>query len=178
MLAEVDPRQARIVELRFFAGMIESEIAGVLGVSEITVKRDWRSAKAWLRIALGAEGRPDVPRTMAADQGGVRPFDRNGSCPAPGAAARDLRRRPGFGVRGRRDARCISRRGSPARSPRGVLHSRGRPALRSLSRHPPNSARRHGACLPGRPRRRDVQTVCRHQSAPGGRRRRPTATAI
>jgi len=47
-LATLDERQARIVELRFFAGMSEEETGEVLGVSARTVKRDWRIAKAWL----------------------------------------------------------------------------------------------------------------------------------
>src|SRR5580700_7445828 len=47
-LARLDPRQSRIVELRFFGGLTEDEIAEVLGVSPITVKRDWRIAKAML----------------------------------------------------------------------------------------------------------------------------------
>jgi RNA polymerase sigma factor (TIGR02999 family) len=47
-LALLDERQSKIVEMRFFAGMSEEEIGGVLGVSARTVKRDWRVAKAWL----------------------------------------------------------------------------------------------------------------------------------
>ena len=47
-LAIVDPRAARVVELRFFAGLQEDETAMILGVSEITVKRDWKAARAWL----------------------------------------------------------------------------------------------------------------------------------
>jgi RNA polymerase sigma-70 factor, ECF subfamily len=47
-LAELDLRQARIVELRFFAGLTEEETAHVLDISPRTVKRDWRLAKAWL----------------------------------------------------------------------------------------------------------------------------------
>jgi RNA polymerase sigma factor (TIGR02999 family) len=47
-LSRLDARQSRIVELRFFAGLTEEEIAKVLGVSEITVKRDWRLARAAL----------------------------------------------------------------------------------------------------------------------------------
>src|SRR5271157_195593 len=43
-LARLDPRQARIVELRFFTGLTEEETAQVLGVSPRTVKREWRSA--------------------------------------------------------------------------------------------------------------------------------------
>src|SRR5580704_16805624 len=44
-LARLDPRQSRIVELRFFGGLTEEEIAGVLDVSPITVKREWRMAR-------------------------------------------------------------------------------------------------------------------------------------
>ena len=47
-LAVFDARQAKVVELRFFAGMNEEETGVVLGVSARTVKRDWRLAKAWL----------------------------------------------------------------------------------------------------------------------------------
>ena len=47
-LARQDPRQAKVVELRYFGGMSLRETADHLGVSEATVKRDWRVAKAWL----------------------------------------------------------------------------------------------------------------------------------
>lgn len=47
-LSELDERQAKIVELRFFAGMSEEETGEALGISARTVKRDWRIAKAWL----------------------------------------------------------------------------------------------------------------------------------
>ena len=47
-LSQRDPRQAKVVELRFFAGMSEEETAEVLDVSTRTVKRDWTSARAWL----------------------------------------------------------------------------------------------------------------------------------
>ena len=47
-LAEWDPRQAKIVELRFFAGLTEDETAEALGISPRTVKRDWMIARAWL----------------------------------------------------------------------------------------------------------------------------------
>lgn len=47
-LAEQDERLARVVELRYFGGLSVEEVAVVLGVSEITVKRDWAMAKAWL----------------------------------------------------------------------------------------------------------------------------------
>ena len=57
-LEAFDARQARIVELRFFAGMNIAEIAEVIGVSTPTVKREWASAKAWLHreITGGAHG--------------------------------------------------------------------------------------------------------------------------
>jgi len=51
-LAEVDPRQARVTELRFFAGLTVQEAAIVLGVSDRTVEIDWRHARAWLRREL------------------------------------------------------------------------------------------------------------------------------
>jgi RNA polymerase sigma factor (TIGR02999 family) len=47
-LEKLDPRQCRVVELRYFAGLDEAEIAQFLGVSDRTVKRDWAMAKAWL----------------------------------------------------------------------------------------------------------------------------------
>ena len=47
-LAEVDERKSRVVELRFFAGLSNPEIAGVLGISTRTVKREWRTARLWL----------------------------------------------------------------------------------------------------------------------------------
>jgi len=47
-LAKIDPKQAQIVELRFYTGLKVEEIAELLGVSDSTVKREWRMAKAWL----------------------------------------------------------------------------------------------------------------------------------
>ena len=48
-LAKIDPRQAQIVELKFFGGLSNEEAAAVLSVSPGTVARDWTMAKAWLR---------------------------------------------------------------------------------------------------------------------------------
>ena len=48
----IDPRQSRLIELRFFAGLSSEEAGEVMGVSEATVKREWRSAKAWLHREL------------------------------------------------------------------------------------------------------------------------------
>jgi len=47
-LTERDPRQGKIVELRFFGGLTVEETAGLLGISSKTVKREWSFAKAWL----------------------------------------------------------------------------------------------------------------------------------
>lgn len=47
-LAEIDPQQSRVVELRFFSGLSVAETAEVLDISPATVKRDWSVAKAWL----------------------------------------------------------------------------------------------------------------------------------
>jgi RNA polymerase sigma factor (TIGR02999 family) len=51
-LGKVDPRAAQVVELRYFAGLADHEIAAVLGVAERTVYRDWRKAKLMLLTAL------------------------------------------------------------------------------------------------------------------------------
>ena len=51
-LAALDERQARVVELKFFAGMEVEEIAAALDVSASTVQREWRMARAWLRHQL------------------------------------------------------------------------------------------------------------------------------
>ncbi len=50
--AKLDPRQAQVVEMRFFAGMSVEEVAGVLGVSKRTVEGDWTMARAWLMREL------------------------------------------------------------------------------------------------------------------------------
>lgn len=56
-LGEIDERQARVVELRFFGGLTLEEIAELLEIGRRTVDRDWKAAKAWLycRLADGAE---------------------------------------------------------------------------------------------------------------------------
>jgi RNA polymerase sigma-70 factor, ECF subfamily len=51
-LGELDPLQARVVEMRYFAGMSIAEISEVLEISESTVSRDWNVARAWLRFEL------------------------------------------------------------------------------------------------------------------------------
>ena len=52
-LGEADPRKVRIVEMKFFGGMTNQEVASALGISDATVERDWRMARAWLINALG-----------------------------------------------------------------------------------------------------------------------------
>lgn len=51
-LAALDARQAQIVEMLYFTGMTQAEAAKALGLSEITVRREWRLARAWLRREL------------------------------------------------------------------------------------------------------------------------------
>lgn len=51
-LAQEDPRKARVVELRYFAGLTVQEIGDVLGIAPATVMRDWSFARAWLRRAM------------------------------------------------------------------------------------------------------------------------------
>jgi RNA polymerase sigma-70 factor (ECF subfamily) len=62
-LAKLDPRQSRIVELRFFGGLSVEETSRFLGVSPITVKRDWAVAKVWLYGEL-RPGDGDDPKTV------------------------------------------------------------------------------------------------------------------
>lgn len=54
-LAEMDPRQAAVVECRYFGGLTVEETAEALGISDSTVKREWRTARAWLYAALRAD---------------------------------------------------------------------------------------------------------------------------
>ena len=54
-LAQIDARKAQVVEMRFFGGLTEDEIAAALNVSAETVRRDWRLARSWLRRELSGE---------------------------------------------------------------------------------------------------------------------------
>jgi len=54
-LAKLDPRQARIVELRFFGGLTVEEVAELLGVSKRTVENEWKIIRAWMRRELAEE---------------------------------------------------------------------------------------------------------------------------
>jgi RNA polymerase sigma-70 factor (ECF subfamily) len=55
-LAALDPRKARVIELRFFGGLSVDETAAVLQISPQSVLRDWKLAKAWLLRAMSQEG--------------------------------------------------------------------------------------------------------------------------
>lgn len=57
-LERLDAAQARIVELRFFGGLTVEETAEVAGISTATVKREWRTARAWLRHEVGLDAAP------------------------------------------------------------------------------------------------------------------------
>jgi RNA polymerase sigma factor (TIGR02999 family) len=62
-LAQIDPRRAQVVELRFFGGLTVEETADALGISPQSVMRDWRLARAWLTRELGAySSGPSAPR--------------------------------------------------------------------------------------------------------------------
>ena len=54
-LAQMDPRKARVIELRFFGGLSAEETAQVLKISPQSVKRDWKLAKVWLIREMGAK---------------------------------------------------------------------------------------------------------------------------
>ena len=57
-LAAIDPRQSRMVELKFFGGLSVDEMAEVLGISAATIKRDWVWARTWLYRELSASPNP------------------------------------------------------------------------------------------------------------------------
>ena len=59
--AEIAPRQAKVVELRYFGGLHEEEIVEVLQISPRTVRRDWDFARAWLAGELSSSGCPRSP---------------------------------------------------------------------------------------------------------------------
>ncbi len=57
-LAKLDPRQAQMIELRFFGGLDIAEVAKVMGMSKRSVEREWTMVRAWLRRELGRSGTP------------------------------------------------------------------------------------------------------------------------
>ena len=58
VLAKIDPRQSRVVELRFFAGLSLTEISAALEIAPATVQRDWTAARAWLHREMSRSSRP------------------------------------------------------------------------------------------------------------------------
>ena len=54
-LAQIDPRKARVIELRFFGGLSVEETAAVLKISDQSVMRDWKLSKAWLQREMKKE---------------------------------------------------------------------------------------------------------------------------
>jgi len=56
-LSELDPRQARVVELRYFGGLSVEETAEALGMAVRTVQLDWATAKGWMKSQLSPRGR-------------------------------------------------------------------------------------------------------------------------
>jgi RNA polymerase sigma factor (TIGR02999 family) len=68
-LALLDPRQAAIVELRFFGGLTVDEAAEVVGVSPATVKREWTVARAWLYREISGENADADPGRVDASAG-------------------------------------------------------------------------------------------------------------
>ena len=71
-LARIDERQARVVELRFFAGLTVEEVAAALDVSKRTIEGEWTVARAWLRRELAEVG-DDLPDDGAEPQVADRP---------------------------------------------------------------------------------------------------------
>jgi RNA polymerase sigma-70 factor (ECF subfamily) len=69
-LAEIDPQQSRIVELRFFGGLSVEETAEVMKISPATVKRYWNSAKAWLYREIAKENNVES-RSMETSSGDI-----------------------------------------------------------------------------------------------------------
>ena len=65
-LAKIDARKAQVIELRFFGGLSVEETAAALAISQESVMRDWRLARAWLARALRIGGEYG-PRPMAKD---------------------------------------------------------------------------------------------------------------
>lgn len=65
-LAALDPELCRIVEMRFFAGLTIEETAEVMNISTATVKRQWRTARAWLYQQISRTDNPPSPESTAA----------------------------------------------------------------------------------------------------------------
>jgi RNA polymerase sigma factor (TIGR02999 family) len=82
-LEQRSPRQARVVTCRFFGGLTHRQAAEVIGVSEATVRRDWRMARAYLSRALAPAEAPEAPKSSADPD---RPSGTDGPAGADGPA--------------------------------------------------------------------------------------------
>jgi len=71
-LAGVDARQAEIVELRYFGGLSETEVATLLSISRATVTREWQTARTWLYRRMTG----NVPKSRDGNKGGLGVRDR------------------------------------------------------------------------------------------------------
>ena len=94
-LARIDPRKVQVVEMRFFGGLNVEETAEVLKVSAVTVKRDWRAAKAWLYRELAGGSRvmdserwKQVDDMLQSAHGPSRPKSARRFCGRPARATR------------------------------------------------------------------------------------------
>ena len=63
----MDARKSQVVELRFFGGLSVAETAAVLGISDETVMRDWKVARAWLMREMKAQGHSTGKKTARPD---------------------------------------------------------------------------------------------------------------
>ena len=123
-LAEEDAVRARLVQLRFYAGLSNEEAAQVLGISAVTTKRYWRYARAWLHREVGkGDGTTPAPEDRAARKSRKNLI--------PGGAFRRITRYPG---NGRYPTWAPKRTGRPPSSMRpravGLRAGRRRPSVR------------------------------------------------
>ena len=140
-LARLSPRQAQLVESRFFGGLDVAEAAQLLGVSEATALRDWRAAKAWLAREL-RDGRQPGGRYRRGEVGtGPAALSRRGRAAGGGASARSWMR-PAPTTR-HSIAEVLSLLAGRRRRPRAA---RSRPGRRRAARCSTAGCRRH--CAP------------------------------
>ena len=74
-LKQLDPRKSSVVELRYFGGLSLEEAAGVLGISVMTVRRDWRAAKAWLFKRMSEAGAATPPQSAIDNRKSAMGYD-------------------------------------------------------------------------------------------------------
>lgn len=91
-LQALNPRQAAMVESRFFGGLEIPEIALLLNVSEATILRDWRAARAWLARELRGPGEDTTTAASRASELEAQPWHGAHGAPGPGEPKRDARR--------------------------------------------------------------------------------------